>query len=121
MWNGVGRMIQDVFLYTVKHLFNSDEIVSVPLGRGNLPNFGPKPLVSPFGPHYDMHPELSRAGGPAIYYAAAVAGYVGFPVLLAGMNLAVIESAPEHEQRGLYQMFSSALTGTFGGDYSTLI
>jgi len=25
-------------------------------------NSGPKPLVSPFGPGYSMHPELSRSG-----------------------------------------------------------
>jgi len=42
-------------------------------------------------------------------------------VALATANQAVIESAPEEEQRGLWLMFSSALTGTFGGDYSGLV
>jgi hypothetical protein len=43
------------------------------------------------------------------------------PAALAVANFAAIESAPEEKQRGLYQMFSSALTGTFGGDYSGLV
>ena len=36
------------------------------------------------------------------------------PFVLAAANVAVIESAPEEEQRGMWQMFSSGLTGTFG-------
>ena len=43
------------------------------------------------------------------------------PIALAAANFAVIESAPEEQQRGLWQMFSSAIGGTFGGDYSGLI
>jgi hypothetical protein len=36
------------------------------------------------------------------------------PITLAGANMAVIEAAPEEQQKGLWQMFSSGLTGTFG-------
>ena len=36
------------------------------------------------------------------------------PIALAAANFSVIESAPEEEQRGMWQMFSSGLTGTFG-------
>jgi len=36
------------------------------------------------------------------------------PLAIAAANVAVIESAPEEEQRGMWQMFSSGLTGTFG-------
>lgn len=43
------------------------------------------------------------------------------PAALAVANFAVIEAAPEEQQRGLWQMFSSALTGTFGGDYAGLV
>lgn len=43
------------------------------------------------------------------------------PAVLAAANFAVIESAPEEQRPGLYQMFSSGLTGTWGGDYSGLI
>jgi len=43
------------------------------------------------------------------------------PVALALANIAAIESAPEEKQRGLWMMFLSALTGTFGGDYSGLV
>ena len=51
---------------------------------------------------------------PQIAVAAA-------PFALAAANISVIQSAPEEQQRGMWQMFSSALTGTFGGDYSGLI
>jgi len=43
------------------------------------------------------------------------------PLVLAAANVSVIESAPVEQQRGMWMMFSSALTGTFGGDYSGLI
>ena len=36
------------------------------------------------------------------------------PVTLAGANFEVIQRAPEEQQKGLWQMFSSGLTGTFG-------
>ena len=36
------------------------------------------------------------------------------PITLAGANIEVIERAPEEQQKGLWQMFSSGLTGTFG-------
>ncbi len=35
--------------------------ISNPRGSG-LARSGPKPLVSPYGPGYSMHPELSRSG-----------------------------------------------------------
>ena len=70
-------MIQDIFFYMVKNVFGSDVGISVPIARGNLPNFGPKPPVHPFGPGYSMYPELTRSAGPALYYggAAALVGY----------------------------------------------
>lgn len=46
---------------------------------------------------------------------------LAIPAALAVANFVVIESAPEEQQRGLWQMFSSALTGTFGGDYAGLV
>ena len=36
------------------------------------------------------------------------------PFALAAANVSVIESAPVEQQRGMWQMFSSGLTGTFG-------
>jgi len=36
------------------------------------------------------------------------------PITLAGANIEVIQRAPEEQQKGLWQMFSSGLTGTFG-------
>ena len=44
---------------------------------------------------------------------AAAALAVPFTVL-AEANRSVIEDSPEEEQKGLWQMFSSGLTGTFG-------
>ncbi len=40
---------------------------------------------------------------------------IGFaPFVIAAANVAVVESAPQEQQRGMWQMFSSGLTGTFG-------
>lgn len=50
---------------------------------------------------------LTAAAVPSVAFAA-------IPVGLAMSNVSVIRKAPEEEQRGLWQMFSSALTGTFG-------
>ncbi len=36
------------------------------------------------------------------------------PLALAVANIQLIESAPVEQQRGMWQMFSSGLTGTFG-------
>jgi len=87
---------------------------------------GPKPQVSPynklFNAHYDIHPELTRAGGPGVYIAAGSLSYVGVPIALAGMNYAVIEhDVPSEQRSGFWQMYSSALTGTFGGGFSGLV
>ena len=43
-----------------------------------------------------------------------VAAIAAVPIILAGANVEVIQRAPEEQQKGLWQMFSSALTGTFG-------
>ena len=43
---------------------------------------------------------------------ALIAG--GLFGLLAQQNFALIKSAPKHLRKGMAQMFSSALTGTFG-------
>ena len=78
--------------------------------------------ANPHGPHYRMHPELTRAGGPGVYVAAAVTGYAGVPVALAAANYAIIENDVSEEQRsGYWQMYSSALTGTFGGGLSGIV
>jgi len=83
---------------------------------------GPKPEVSPYGPYYRMYPELSRAGGPGVYYVAATATFVGVPVALAAMNYAVVENdVPEEERQGFWRMFSQALTGGFGANLSGLV
>ena len=78
--------------------------------------------ANPHGPHYRMHPELTRAGGPGVYVAAAVTGYAGVPVALAAANYAIIENdVPEEQRSGYWQMYSSALTGTFGGGFSGIV
>ena len=49
-----------------------------------------------------------------VFYSAPVAALASVPATLALANYAVIESAPQEQQRGMWQMFSSGLTGTFG-------
>lgn len=117
-------MFESIFEYTlhryekeIPHTFHTREFAK---------RTGPKPLVSPydklFNAHYDMHPELTRPGGPGVYAAAAVTAYVGVPVALAAANYAIIEhDVPEEQRSGYWQMFSSALTGTFGGNFSGLV
>ena len=94
--------------------------MKAPSGQ-TVPGFGtPKP--SPYGPHYAMHPELTRSGGAVVASQLAVpAVYVGTPIVLFELNRLAIEEKPEEEQRGFWLMFSSALTGTFGGDYAGLV
>jgi len=84
---------------------------------------GPKPVTSPYGQHYRMHPELSRPIiGVVTSTLAAPAAYVATPIALASMNYAVIEhDVPEEQKSGYWQMYSSALTGTFGGGFSGLV
>jgi hypothetical protein len=84
---------------------------------------GPKPVTSPYGQHYRMHPELSRpVFGIMTTTFAAPAAYVAAPVTLAAINYAVIEQdVPEEQRSGYWQMYSSALTGTFGGGFSGIV
>jgi len=60
--------IQDIFSY-----FNFPAVGSGP----TLINPGPKPLVSPFGPGYSMHPELSRS---AWKYFITQSAYISLPI-----------------------------------------
>jgi len=128
----MGYVFENVWEFAESHLIDIPHIgMKAPSGQ-TVPGYGtPKPLVSPYGPHYSMHPELSRpihgiVGSRAIAVATsapvlgASALFIG-PMLLFEANVAVIEAQPEEEQRGFWQMFSSALTGTWGGDYSGLI
>ena len=108
--------------HVVKKLFVDDDVVTYhtkEFGRRT----GPKPVQSPFGPEYRMHPELSRStfGIAASTFALPLA-FVGTPILLAGINYAVIETDVPSEQRpGYWQMYSSALTGTFGGGFTGIV
>jgi len=84
---------------------------------------GTKPQVSPYGPHYRMHPELSRPilGVVTSTLAVPTAYFIG-PLTLAAMNYAVIENdVPDHEKNNFWLGFASAVGGTFGGNYSGLV
>ena len=43
-----------------------------------------------------------------------MAAIAAVPVTLAGANVEMIQRSAEEQQKGLWQMFSSGLTGTFG-------
>jgi hypothetical protein len=58
-----------------------------------------------------MRPDLTRMG-IGVGFTATVP--VWAPVALAVANIHVITRAPEEQQRGMWQMFASGLTGTFG-------
>ena len=78
------------------------------------------------GGTYSSRPDLTRSGHAVLGgRAAIVVAPIG--VALVGSHVIhtqygnIVEKAPEEEQAGLWRMFSSALTGTFGGDYSGLV
>ena len=127
----MGWVFENGYEFIEEH-FHDIPHIGMKAPSGQTPTYsGPRPLVSPYGPHYSMHPELSRpihgivgsrmlkAAVSAPAFGAATLG--GSFLFLFEMNKAMIESHLEHEQRGLWQMFSSALTGTWGGDYSGLL
>lgn len=105
----------------------------VEFGDENYPAFGGgspkgmKVIDDPVRPHphnrpghtYVMRPDLTRPGFPIVAGRAGVAlagpaaMFLTYPMLYQA-NEFVIERAPEEQQAGMWQMFSSALTGTFG-------
>ena len=113
-----GRFAEDIF----EHLTEPNH-VRMQSPSGQTPTYsGPRPLISPYGPNYSMHPELSRPAIGMISSAAAIpVFFFGSMFALFELNRQIIMDAPQHEQPGLWRMFSSALTGTWGGDYSGLL
>ncbi len=108
-------MISDVMLFTLEYLFANDSKQVLFSSKSNgLPRLGPKPPVHPWGPGYDIHPELTRSGGSVLLSQSIVpAAYVGLPVGLALANFARIEGDESVATKpGAYQMFSSALSGS---------
>lgn len=116
-----GIVFETVFDY-VAHDY-SDDMPTTFHVKEYAKRTGPRPVTSPYGPHYRMHPELSRPILGVVTSTMAVpTAFVAAPVALAAMNYAVIETdVPEEERSGYWQMFSSALTGTFGGNFSGLV
>ncbi len=70
------------------------------------------------GGTYSARPDLTRAGGPGVYRAAGgaalVVGSLTGAALITNVYAQVIEDESQSDQRGLWQMFSSGLTGTVG-------
>ena len=70
------------------------------------------------GGTYSARPDLTRSGGPGTYNAlggvALVVGATYGAALITSAYNEVIEDEPEQEQRSLWQVFGSSLTGTFG-------
>ena len=105
-------------LFEIVSEFEEFEIIpsQSPVG---LRNFGPKPLVSPYGPHYQMHPELSRSAFGILHHRAApiylpvAAAVVGAAWLTEGFDAAVVQNAPEHERSQWWRFWSAGLTGGF--------
>ena len=72
------------------------------------------------GGTYSSRPDLTRSGHAVVGGRAAVVAapvgvaVVGAHVIHTQFDEKVVQNAPEEERRGLWQMFSSGLTGTFG-------
>lgn len=74
----------------------------------------PNPYYQQYGAPghvYSMRPDLTRSGGVILLGKASP---LLVPIVLAGANIAVIRNAPQERQQGMWQMFASGLTGTFG-------
>jgi len=82
------------------------------------PKVTPTHYTTEGGGTYSARPDLTRSGGPGIYRAAAAAGVAGATIVGATLITEsydeIIEDATPSEQRSLWQVFASGLTGTFG-------
>jgi hypothetical protein len=82
------------------------------------PKVTPTHYTTEGGGTYSARPDLTRSGGPGIYRAAAVAGVAGATIVGATLITEsydeIIEDATPSEQRSLWHVFASGLTGTFG-------
>ena len=82
------------------------------------PKVTPTHYTTEGGGTYSARPDLSRSGGPGIYYVAGGTALVSASLVGAGVITEsyeeVIEDTSPSEQRSLWQLFASGLTGTFG-------
>ena len=87
----------------------------IPEYRGRTP---PTHYTTEGGGTYSARPDLARTGGPQVYRAlggsALVAGSTYGAAAITSAYNEVIEDEPDHEQRSLWHLFGSSLTGTFG-------
>ncbi len=109
----------ELFMHLAERRLSDEESIGffnpyVDKARVIDPKTRPTHYTTEGGGHYSMRPDLSRPSPYVFYGAGGAVLFAGPPVLLAGANFAVIEAAPEEQQKGLLQMFSSGITGTFG-------
>ncbi len=82
------------------------------------PKSTPTHYTTEGGGTYSARPDLTRRCGPGVYHAAGALAIVGGSVVGAAMitdaYALVIEDETPEEQRSLWRVFSSALTGTWG-------
>ena len=82
------------------------------------PKAPPTHYTTEGGGTYSARPDLTRAGGPGIYRAAAgvavlAATMAGTDVIIQSYEEVIKDESPE-EQRSAWRVLTSALTGTFG-------
>lgn len=101
---------------TAYFAYKDDSIVDLvksraPYGMYQLPE--PVTVREPgrMGHSYVRHHHLTR-NGTMILISRYSPMFV--PATLAAANVAVIQKAPKEQRKGMWQMFSSGLTGTFG-------
>jgi hypothetical protein len=109
------------------YLFGTDtyellsDVVTRPSGVSGLPKFGPKPLVSPFGPGYSMHPELSRSAMGYLVRSVVVSPFFLVPTVTAlasvgihSKHISIVEELPDYEQPSMWQSIAQAMAGGVG-------
>jgi len=99
-----------------------DDTPSVSLELGRIVRNPFERNYSHFGSGYDYHPELTRSGARVLLARTALpvalvdAVYLGTYAITESYQL-VVDKAPQHQRRGLWQMFAAGLTGSpMGGN-----
>ena len=99
---------------------NIGELIQYPSGFGS-PKVATKPMVSPYGPGYSMHPELSRSGLGYLLRTVATNPVFFVPVTTLAVatqihlgHRVMVESLPESQQQSMWQAIAQGITGGFG-------
>ena len=124
VWNGVGRVIDLSHAIPVYGQWKAYSDTMEALEDGDITPYAGGAYLGTLYAAATLHQiHMAEKSGRVSQFAisavsrvqaAPMISLVAIPITLAGANIQLIENAPEEEQKGLWQMFASGLTGTFG-------